>query len=135
MLQRQHEADNLLYCHDHQVAFLAYSPMALGILSGKIGPDHKFGEGDVRRGNPWYQKENRSTVDALLGVIQSVAEGKGLTIAQTVIAWTLQQKGCTHALVGARNPDQAIANARAGEIELTADEIRIIRKVVHQTKL
>jgi methylglyoxal reductase len=70
-----------------------------------------------------------------LDVIQSVAEGKGLTIAQTVIAWTLQQRGCTHALVGARNPDQAIANARAGEVELTADEIRIIRKVVDQTKL
>jgi methylglyoxal reductase len=64
MLQRQHEADNLSYCHDHQVAFFAYSPMALGILSGKIGPDHQFGEGDVRRGNPWYQKENRSKVDA-----------------------------------------------------------------------
>jgi aryl-alcohol dehydrogenase-like predicted oxidoreductase len=74
-------------------------------------------------------------VDALLDVIQSVAEGKGLTIAQTVIAWTLRQRGCTHALVGARNPDQAIANARAGEVELTEDEIRIIRKVVDQTKL
>ncbi|HTD13939.1 MAG TPA: aldo/keto reductase [Chthoniobacterales bacterium] len=135
MLQRQHEADNLPYCHDHQVAVLAYSPLALGILSGKIGPDHQFGEGDVRRGNPWYQKENRPTVDALLDVIQSVAVGKGLTIAQTVIAWTLQQKGCTHALVGARNPDQAIANAKAGKVELTEDEIRIIRKVVDQTKL
>jgi methylglyoxal reductase len=135
MLQRQHEADNLRYCHDHNIAVLAYSPMALGILSGKIGPDHQFGEGDVRRGNPWYQKENRSKVDALLGVVRSVAEDKGLTVAQTVIAWTLQQKGCTHALVGARTPDQAIANARAGEVELTEDEIRIIRKVVDQTKL
>ena len=135
MLQRQHEADNLPYCYEHQLAFLAYSPMALGILSGKIGANHEFGEGDVRRGNPWYQKENRSKVDALLDVIQSVAEAKTLTIAQTVIAWTLQQKGCTHALVGARNPDQAIANARAGEVELTSDEIRIIRKVVDQTKL
>ena len=135
MLQRQHEADNLSYCHDHHVAFLAYSPMALGILSGKIGPDHQFGEGDVRRGNPWYQKENRSKVDALLDVIRSVAEGKGITVAQTVIAWTLAQPGCTHALVGARNPDQAIANAKAGEVELTQDEVRIIRKVVDQTKL
>ena len=135
MLQRQHEADNLRYCHDHKIAVLAYSPMALGILSGKIGPDHQFGEGDVRRGNPWYQKENRSKVDALLGVVRSVAEDKNLTVAQTVIAWTLQQKGCTHALVGARTPDQAIANARAGEVELTEDEIRIIRKVVDQTKL
>ncbi|HEX4201850.1 MAG TPA: aldo/keto reductase [Chthoniobacterales bacterium] len=135
MLQRQHEADNLSYCHDHHVAFLAYSPMALGILSGKIDPNHQFGEGDVRRGNPWYQKENRSKVDALLGVIRSVAEDKGITVAQTVIAWTLAQPGCTHALVGARNPDQAIANAKAGEVELTQDEVRIIRKVVDQTKL
>lgn len=135
MLQRQHETDNLSYCHDHKVAFLAYSPMALGILSGKIDPNHQFGEGDVRRGNPWYQKENRSKVDALLDVIRSVAEDKGITVAQTVIAWTLAQPGCTHALVGARNPDQAIANAKAGEVELTRDEVRIIRKVVDQTKL
>ena len=135
MLQRQHEADNLPFCDDHQVAFLAYSPMALGILSGKISADHKFGEGDVRRGNPWYQKENRPIVDALLNVIRSVAEDKGITVAQTVIAWTLAQPGCSHALVGARNPDQAIANAKAGDVELTEDEIRIIRKLVDQTKL
>jgi methylglyoxal reductase len=135
MLQRQHEADNLSYCQDHHVAFLAYSPMALGILSGKIGPNHQFGEGDVRRGNPWYQTENRSKVDALLDVIRSVAEDKDITVAQTVIAWTLAQPGCTHALVGARTPDQAIANAKAGEVELTQDEVRIIRKVVDQTKL
>ena len=135
MLQRQHEADNLIFCRDHQLAFLAYSPMALGILSGKIGPNHVFGEGDVRRGNPWYQPENRSKVDALLSVIRSVAEDKGVTIAQTVIAWTVARPGCSHALVGARNPDQAIANAKAGEIQLTDDEIRAIRKVVNQTSL
>ena len=135
MLQRQHERDNLPYCRDHQVALLAYSPMALGILSGKIGPNHEFGDGDVRRGNPWYQQENRPTVDALLEVIRSVAEGKGITIAQTVIAWTLEQPGCSHALVGARNPDQAIANAKAGAVTLTEEEVRIIRKVVDQTKL
>jgi aryl-alcohol dehydrogenase-like predicted oxidoreductase len=135
MLQRQHESDNLAFCRANNVAFLAYSPMALGILSGKIGPDHEFGEGDVRRDNTWYQKENRPKVDALLDVIRSVAEYKGITIAQTVIAWTLEQPGCTHALVGARNPDQAIAHAKAGEVELTEDEIRIIRKAVDQTKL
>jgi len=135
MLQRQHEADNLIFCRDHQLAFLAYSPMALGILSGKIGPNQVFGEGDVRRGNPWYQPENRSKVDALLTVIGSIAEDNGVTIAQTVIAWTIAQPGCSHALVGARNPDQAIANAKAGEIQLTDDEIRAIRKAVNQTRL
>jgi aryl-alcohol dehydrogenase-like predicted oxidoreductase len=109
--------------------------MAIGILSGKIGPSHEFGEGDVRRGNPWYQKENRPKVDALLNVVRSVAEDKGITVAQTVIAWTLEQPGCSHALVGARDPDQAIANAKAGEVELTEEEIGTIRKAVDQTKL
>jgi methylglyoxal reductase len=135
MLQRQHESDNLPFCRENNIAVLAYSPLALGILTGKIGPDHEFGEGDVRGDNPWYQKENRPKVDALLDVIRSVAEGKGITVAQTVIAWTLEQPGCSHALVGARNPDQAMANAKAGEVALTEDEIRVIRKAVDQTKL
>ena len=135
MLQREHEGDNLPFCAENNIAFLAYSPMALGILSGKIGPDHEFGKGDVRRNNPWYQKENRAKVDALLNVIRSVADAKGVTIAQTVIAWTVEQPGCSHALVGARNPEQAIANAKAGEVKLTGEEIKTVRKVVDQTKL
>ena len=57
MLQRQHEADSLPYCAESNIAFLAYSSMALGILTGKIGPDREFGEGDLRRKDPWYQKE------------------------------------------------------------------------------
>jgi methylglyoxal reductase len=135
MLQRQHEADNLPFCQANDIAFLAYSPMALGILSGKIGANHEFGQGDVRQSNPWYQKEARPKVDALLDVIRSVAEDKRATIAQTVIAWTLEQPGCSHALVGARDADQAIANAKAGEVELTEEEIRTLRKAVDQTKL
>src|SRR5258708_8476051 len=126
MLQRQHEADNLPYCRDHQVALLAYSPMALGILSGKIGPNHEFGDGDVRRGNPWYQKENRPKVDVLLEVIRSVAEGKGITIAQTVIAWTLEQPRCSHPLVASTNPDQPIATPKAIPVPLPKSESPII---------
>jgi methylglyoxal reductase len=135
MLQRQHEADNLPFCWENNIAFLAYSPMALGILSGKIGADHEFGRGDVRRENPWYQKETRPKIDALLNVIRSIAEGKGVTVAQTVIAWTVEQPGCSHALVGARDSEQAAANAKAGEVELTEEEIWTIRKAVDQTKL
>jgi methylglyoxal reductase len=135
MLQRQHEADKLPYCAANQVAFLAYSPLSLGILTGKIGADHEFGKGDVRIRNPWYQKDNRPKVDALLNVIRSVADGKGVTIAQTVIAWTVEQLGASHALVGARDAAQAAANAKAGEIKLTAEEIKTIRIAVDQTNL
>ena len=135
MLQRQHEADKLPFCAANQVAFLAYSPLSLGILTGKIGAGHEFGKGDVRIRNPWYQKDNRPKVDALLNVIRSVADGKGVTIAQTVIAWTVKQLGVSHALVGARDAAQAAANAKAGEVKLTDEEIKTIRTVVDQTNL
>ncbi|MBV9674515.1 MAG: aldo/keto reductase [Verrucomicrobia bacterium] len=135
MLEREQEAANLPFCAKNRIAFLAYSPLALGILTGKIGPDHEFGQGDLRKTNPWYQKAHRQKIDHLLDVLRAVAEAKGLTISQAVIAWTLAQTGCSHALVGARNADQAAANAKAGDIEFGIEEIRAIREAVDQTKL
>jgi aryl-alcohol dehydrogenase-like predicted oxidoreductase len=51
-----------------------------------------------------------------------VATKHGLTLAQLAIAWTVAQKGITHALVGARDPDQAIENAQAGSVGMPQDE-------------
>jgi aryl-alcohol dehydrogenase-like predicted oxidoreductase len=58
-----------------------------------------------------------------------------VTVAQTVIAWTVEQVGATHALVGARYSAQAVANAKAGEVHLTDEEIKTIRKAVEQTSV
>jgi aryl-alcohol dehydrogenase-like predicted oxidoreductase len=135
MLQRQHEADSLPFCAENNIAFLAYSPLALGILTGKIGPDQEFGEGDLRRKDPWYQKENRPKVDKLLDAIRSISDAKGVTVGQAVMAWTLAQLGCSHVLIGGRSPDQAIANAKAWEVKLTEEEIKTIRMAVDVTSL
>ena len=70
MLQRQQEAHNLSFCRENDIAFLAYSPLALGILTGKIGPKHDFGRGDLRWNNPGSQKEQQPQVDALLEVVR-----------------------------------------------------------------
>jgi aryl-alcohol dehydrogenase-like predicted oxidoreductase len=55
-----------------------------------------------------------------------VADGQGASVAQIVIAWTLAQPGVTFALCGARNPAQAIDNARAGEIRLASEDLSTI---------
>jgi methylglyoxal reductase len=130
MLQRQHEPTNLAFCAENNIAFLAYSPLALGILSGKIGADRKFDRGDGRLTNPWYQPENRPKIDRLLKAVQTIADEKEATISQVVITWTVSQPGCSHALVGARNGEQAMANAKAGEIEFTAAELKALRNAV-----
>ncbi|HEY3396297.1 MAG TPA: aldo/keto reductase [Armatimonadota bacterium] len=123
MMHRDIETTLLPYCREHGVAALAYSPLAQGLLTGKVGPEREFPAGDMRAGNPQFSRENRARVAAFLAQIQPLADARGLTLAQLTIAWTVAQPGLTHALVGARNPEQARENAGAGEVELTAAEV------------
>jgi aryl-alcohol dehydrogenase-like predicted oxidoreductase len=111
----------------HGVSTLSYSSLALGLLSGKIGPDRQFSGDDQRRDNPRFSQANRSKVAALMADIAPIAEAHQASLAQIVIAWTLQQPGITFALCGARDPAQAKENAAAGRLRLSVDEIGIIR--------
>jgi len=130
MLDQDIESDQLPYCREHGLAVLAYSPLAQGLLTGKVGPEREFDEGDLRRDNPRFSIDNRRQVTAMLEKFQPVAERHGITLAQLTIAWTVAQPGVTHALCGARNPKQAQENAAAGDIELTEDELRMIDEAI-----
>lgn len=130
MVNRKPEASNLPYCAKHNMAFLAYSPLGRGLLTGKIGPDSEFKPGDVRKGNPRFSKENLEKVHRLLDVVREIADGHGAKVAHVVLAWTLAQPGCTHVLTGARTAEQAIDNAAGGRLELSPDEIDSIRAAI-----
>ena len=132
MLDRQIEADQLPYCQQNNIAVLAYSPLAQGLLTGKMGPDREFAEGDVRRGNPRYSVENRQRVASLLEEFKPIAEEHEITLTQLTIAWTIAQTGLTHALCGARNPQQAQENAAAGDVRLTDSEIEHMNKAIER---
>jgi aryl-alcohol dehydrogenase-like predicted oxidoreductase len=123
MLDRGAEASQLPYCAQHGIAFLAYSPLALGLLTGTITPDREFGPGDMRLRNARFQKAYLAQVNELLDRFRPIADGRGLTLAQLVIAWTFHQRGCSHVLVGARSVHHALQNAGAGSVQLTPDEL------------
>jgi aryl-alcohol dehydrogenase-like predicted oxidoreductase len=123
MIDRGIEADQLPYCRKHGIAVLAYSPMARGLLTGKIPPERTFAPGDHRATNPLFSVENRARVAALLERCRPVAERHGITYAQLALAWVLAQPGLTHALAGARDPNQVAELTRAGEIELAPEDL------------
>jgi aryl-alcohol dehydrogenase-like predicted oxidoreductase len=108
------------------VSIISYSSLALGLLSGRIGPDRTFSGDDHRKDNPRFSAANREKVSRLMAEIAPVADGHKATPAQIVIAWTIQQPGITFALCGARNPEQARENAAAGRIRLSATELKTI---------
>ena len=126
MVKRGIETTLLPTSRKHGVSMLSYSSLALGLLSGRIGPDRVFDGDDLRRENPRFSSANRRKVEALMRDIAPVVQAHDATPAQIVIAWTLQQPGITFALCGARNPDQARENAAAGRIRLSSAEIDAI---------
>ena len=130
MMDREIEEDLLPLTRKSGISTLSYSSLALGLLSGKIGPDRVFSGDDQRRDNPRFSAANRQKAMDFADAIQPVAERHGASIAQTVIAWTLAQPGVTFALCGARNPAQAIDNARAGTIRLDEDDLSAINRAV-----
>jgi methylglyoxal reductase len=134
-LQREPEVELLPYCAKHGIGILAYSPIAQGLLTGKVGMDRTFPEGDIRNRNPLYEKENRQLIRDMLGRVQPIADGYGITLGQLFTAWLTHQPGVTTALVGARNPEQARENAVAGSVDLRVEDVAQIRKEVEALPL
>jgi methylglyoxal reductase len=131
MLDRNLQQNGMLsWCRENNVAVLAYSPLANGLLTGKLRPDRQYNPGDLRKANPRFRPENVERINGLLQQLQPIAARHDATIGQLVIAWTAAQPGITCVLCGARDVGQATENAAAGTIELSADEIRTMGQLI-----
>ncbi|UPL48666.1 aldo/keto reductase [Hymenobacter sublimis] len=132
MVRRDIEKDVVPYCLQHNKAILAYSPMQLGLLTGKIKPGQHFDASDLRATHPLFKPEFVTRVNGFLDKIRPMAEGKNATLGQLVLRWTLAQPGISVALVGARNAEQAVQNAHAIDVQLSPQEIDFITQQLEQ---
>jgi aryl-alcohol dehydrogenase-like predicted oxidoreductase len=124
MLDRAIESNGVLdHCRRNEIAMLAYSPLASGLLTGKIASGRRFGEWDFRRNNPRFRPEYLARVNAMLESFRPIAERHRASLGQLVIAWTFAQPGLTCVLCGARDAAQATENAGAGDVRLSAAEV------------
>ncbi|MDR3109613.1 MAG: aldo/keto reductase [Planctomycetaceae bacterium] len=129
LVDRQVEKNKIIdLCRENNVSFFAYSPLANGLLTGKITPERKFAEGDLRATRPRFAKENLLKVSAMLEKFKDIAQQNGLTYGQLIIAWTIGRYEKMHALCGIRNANQAAENAKAGEVILAKDVVELIAK-------
>ncbi len=126
MVKRDIETTLLPVCRENAVSVLSYSSLALGLHSGKVGPERVFAEDDQRHGNPRFSQANREKIARLIGVLKPVAAAHSASVAQVVIAWTIAQPGITFSLCGARDPAQAVENAAAARLRLTESELALI---------
>ena len=122
---RQVEQDAMPYCIQNNISILAYSPLAQGLLTGKFSKDHKFDPADNRAKNKLFQGENYERAILALEKLRPIAERHHTSLGNLAIAWLIAQPQA-QAIVGARNTEQAVANAKAADIRLSADELQEI---------
>jgi aryl-alcohol dehydrogenase-like predicted oxidoreductase len=135
MLERDIENDLVPFCQEQQISILAYSPLQRGILTGKIKPGHVFAETDHRSDQYYFQPGNHEKVMNFLAEIKPIADERNVTLSQLVINWTLHRPGITHALVGARNPQQVEENAGAADFQLSLKETEQIDTALEELVL
>jgi len=124
MLNRGIEQDLVPYAKENDLGIIVYSPMERGLLTGKYFNTGKLKENDHRNG--YFQQFDLAKVKTFLDTISPIAANKGVTLSQLVLRWTSLQPAITVVLAGARNAEQAIANAQAIDIPLTAEELYFI---------
>ena len=126
MLSREPEKEMLPLCQKHNLATLTYMSLEQGLLTGKIGMDHVFEEGEFRTSTdwfPWLAPQNRRRILDLLDRWQPLCDAHQCTLAQLVLAWTLAQPGVTHVLAGARKHHHIRETAAAADLEIPAADL------------
>lgn len=126
MMARWHEKI-FPVCEELNVAYVAFSPMANGFLTGQYNPNTKFeGKQDFRNGMPQYTEEGYEKAKGLLKYLNDLAEAKNATMGQLSLAWMICKKPYIVPIPGSRKMNRLEENFKAGDVVLTPEEVQKI---------
>lgn len=106
------------------VAWVAFSPMANGFLTGRYTPQSHFdGAADYRAAMPQYTEEGFLAAEDLLTLLRRLAKEKHATPAQLSLAWMLCKKPYLIPIPGSRKPERLAEDFGAADVPLSAGDI------------
>ena len=123
MMARQHEA-LFPVLEELKVGFVAFSPMANGLLTGAYGKDSRLDPRlDYRSAMPQFTPQAADQNRELLQLLRDLAEQKHATPAQISLSWMLCRKPWIVPIPGTRKVERMRENAGAAEIVLSPEEV------------
>ena len=124
MVERDVEDAVIPYCSEHRIGLVAFSPVASGLLSGKVKSTSQFERvDDVRTWVPQLSERNLAANRPLVQMLEDFAAAKGCTPAQLSMAWMLAKWDNVVPIPGSKNKGRILENLGAAEVELTEDEL------------
>ena len=113
----------LATCQRLGIAFVPYSPLGRGFLTGALKSPDDFGADDYRRFSPRFQGENFAKNQQLVEQVKALAADKGVTAGQLALAWVLAQGDYIIPIPGTKRRTYLQENVEALSISLSADEL------------
>ena len=113
---------------------IVWSPIAQGVLTGKYKAGKKPPEGsratDKKNGAAMISRWMRDDVLKAVADLNPIANEAGLSLAQLAVAWVLQNKNISSAIIGATKPAQVKENVKASGVKLSPETMRSIDRVL-----
>jgi aryl-alcohol dehydrogenase-like predicted oxidoreductase len=126
---RDPEEEVLPACRALGVAFVAYSPLGRGFLTGQIKRFEDLEPDDYRRNSPRFQGENFQKNLELVALIRRLATNKGCTSAQLALAWVLARGNDIVPIPGTKRRKYVEENMKALDVRLTPEDLREIDRI------
>ena len=136
MVERDSEARILPYCMANRIGFVPFSPIASGLLSGKITPDTRFeAYDDVRNWVPQLSRANIAANQPIIDLLGRFAEKKQATRAQISLAWMLHKYPNVVPIPGSKNKERIVENLEASQVVLTQEEFCQLEEALNSCRV
>jgi aryl-alcohol dehydrogenase-like predicted oxidoreductase len=130
LVHRSPERELLPFAESHDRIIIAFSPLAMGLLSGKYHGS-KPPVNLVRAANSLFRPENIARTSHLIKVLHEVADAHSANPAQIALAWVIHSPAVV-AIPGAASVAQLESNVAAADIKLADDEYLALRQASAQ---
>ena len=136
MVERDCEPEIIPYCMANNIGFVPFSPIASGLLSGKITPQTQFERNDdVRNWVPQLSRRNIEGNQPIVEMLKEFAAKKNATPAQISLAWMLHKYPNVVPIPGSKNKERITENLDASEVELTDEEFKALEDALNGLKV
>jgi aryl-alcohol dehydrogenase-like predicted oxidoreductase len=132
---RKPEEEILPTLEELGIAFVPFSPLGRGFLTGKISENTTFDSSDLRNTLPRFTPEARKANQALVDLLGEIAKRKKATPAQIALAWLLAPKPWIVPIPGTTKLRRLEENIGAAAIELTLEDLRKIEDAASKIKV
>ena len=136
MVERDCEAEVIPFCMEHNIGFVPFSPIASGLLSGKITPQTQFERNDdVRNWVPQLSQRNIEGNQPIVEMLKDFAAKNNATPAQISLAWMLRKYPNVVPIPGSKNRERIIENLDAANVELTDEAFTALEDSLNGLKV